>query len=94
MKSLPQIIYDAYPDADLLPIDPPKASESAKDFARRARRARDTLFEFIAIEASEAESIPDFMRMLGTAVNDLSCVIRDAARELASNEEDRIRADG
>ena len=42
-----QAIYRAYPDSDLLPIDPPAAGETIGDFVVRAEGAGDTLFLFL-----------------------------------------------
>ena len=35
-KMAAKVIYEAYPDYDVLPIEPPKPSESIRDFAIRA----------------------------------------------------------
>ena len=51
----PQVIYEAYPDHDLLPIDPPRAGETIREFKARAEHAGDTtvdpvtgqLFQFV-----------------------------------------------
>jgi hypothetical protein len=56
VKNLAQIIYGAYPDTDLLPIDPAEALKSTKALDKAARRpGGDGLFSFIVAEALEAE---------------------------------------
>ena len=61
MKNLAQIIYGAYPEADLLPIDPVKDLETLAALHRAGRRPGqvgygDGLFSFIVAEATEAEA--------------------------------------
>ena len=52
-KHVAQVIYRAYPDSDLLPVDPPMAGETIGDFAVRAEGAGDTLFLFLCREAND-----------------------------------------
>ena len=46
-ETAPQIIYQSYPDADLLPIEAPKPGETISQFRVRAEDAGDTLFSAI-----------------------------------------------
>ena len=36
-RTIPHIIYRAFPDSDVLPIDPPKAGETIDEFAARVQ---------------------------------------------------------
>jgi len=49
----PQVIYEAYPDHDVLPIEPLKPGETIGEFAYRAENAGDTLFLFLCREAND-----------------------------------------
>ena len=57
-----QVIYRAYPDSDLLPIDPPTAGETIDDFALRAEAAGDTLFLFLCREAKDDIDVEEYLR--------------------------------
>lgn len=46
-KTVAEILYESYPDSDLLPIDPPRPGETIDEFADRAEHAGDTLFLFL-----------------------------------------------
>ena len=50
-EAVPQILHDAYPDHDLLPIEPPRPDETVTAFKRRAEEAGDTLLLFLCREA-------------------------------------------
>lgn len=59
MKNLAQIIYGAYPDTDVLPIDPAADLKSLAALDKAGRRPGghgDGLFSFIVAEALEAEA--------------------------------------
>lgn len=49
-----KLVYDAYPDSDLLPISPPRARETLDAYRRRLKAAGedvgDTLFLFVMLE--------------------------------------------
>lgn len=70
----PQIIYAAYPDQDLLPIEPPKPGESISDFEVRARDAADTLFLFLCREAEDEIDAEEYSRRLDRAIGDIQAV--------------------
>ena len=72
-----QTIYRAYPDSDLLPIDPPAAGETIDDFTRRAEAAGDTLFLFLCREANDEIDVEEYLDRLDRAQRDIEAV-RDA----------------
>ena len=72
-----QVIYQSYPDQDLLPIDPPKPEETISAFAVRAQEAGDTLFLFLCREANEDIDAHEYITRLDRAINDIEHV-RDA----------------
>jgi hypothetical protein len=76
----PQIIYEAYPDHDLLPIEPPRSGETIHEFAARAENAADTLFLFLCREADDEIDACEYVARLDRAVADIQCV-RDAFRD-------------
>jgi hypothetical protein len=70
----PQTIYRAYPDSDLLPIDPPAAGEAIGDFAVRAEGAGDTLFLFLCREANDEIDAEEYLERLHRARRDIDAV--------------------
>ena len=70
----PQIIYHGYPEADLLPIEPPKPSERIGTFKLRAEDAGDTLFLFLCREADDEIDADEFLRRLDRAITDIEQV--------------------
>ena len=69
-----QVIYRAYPDSDLLPIDPPTAGETIGDFAVRAEAAADTLFLFLCREANDDIDAHEYRKRLDRALRDIEQV--------------------
>ncbi len=72
-----EVIYEAYPDSDLLPIEPPRPGETISDFSVRAEQAGDTLFLFLCREADEEIDTPEYLARLARAIGDIEWV-RDA----------------
>ena len=79
-ETTPQVIYEAYPDHDVLQIEPPKPGETIGEFAYRAENAGDTLFLFLCREADEEIDAHVYMARLDRAIGDIQSV-RDAFRE-------------
>jgi hypothetical protein len=76
------IIYEAYPDHDLLPIEPPRAGDTIGDFAARAEGAGDTLFLFLCREADDEIDAHEYVARLDRAIRDIQDVqqaFRDAS---------------
>ena len=68
-------LYNAYPDSDLLSVDPPSESETWDEFLPRAEGAGDTLFLFIAREVSDCEDDShEIYRRLVTAEGQLETI--------------------
>jgi hypothetical protein len=73
--SAARIIYQAYPDQDLLPIDPPERGETIRAFADGALDAGDTLFLFLCREAGDdCNDAAEYVRRLDRAINDIEHV--------------------
>ena len=79
-----QTIYRAYPDSDLLPIDPPALGETIGEFAVRAEAAADTLFLFLCREANDEIDVEEYLSRLDRAQRDIEAV-RDAFDNLVVN---------
>ena len=67
-------IYQAYPDSDLLPMDPPTDGETIGDFAARAETAGDTLFLFLCREANDDIDVDEYRNRLDRALRDIEHV--------------------
>ena len=78
-KTAPRVIYEAYPDQDILPIEPPQPGETIGDFEVRARDAGDTLFLFLCREAEDEIDADEYVKRLDRAIRDI-----DAVRETFS----------
>ena len=76
-ETVPRILYEAYPDHDLLPIEPPKPGETIGAFKLRAEDAGDTLFLLLCREADDEISADDYSERLDRAMQDIAAV-RDA----------------
>ena len=73
-EMVPQILYGAYPDHDLLPIEPPHPGEPIGAFARRAEQAGDTLFLFLCREADDEIDAEEYLSRLDRALRDIDAV--------------------
>lgn len=82
-----RIIYEAYPDNDLLPIEPPKPEETIGAFARRAEQAADTLFLFLCREADDEIDAAEYLSRLDRAMRDIDAV-RIACRDHIGTDAD------
>jgi hypothetical protein len=76
----PQIIYEAYPDHDLLPIEPPGPHEKIGQFKERAENAGDTLFLFLCREADDDIDVREYVARLNRAIGDIQ-IVQEACRE-------------
>ena len=76
-ETVPQVLYEAYPDNDLLPIEPPHPGELIGAFARRAAQAGDTLFLFLCREADDEIEVDEYIARLDRAMRDIE-EVRDA----------------
>jgi hypothetical protein len=71
---VPSILYEAYPDQDLLPIEPPRPGETIGEFKLRAEDAGDTLFLFLCREADDEIDVEEYLARLDRAIRDIECV--------------------
>ncbi|MCK4661002.1 MAG: hypothetical protein KAV82_15885 [Phycisphaerae bacterium] len=69
-----RVLYEAYPDNDLLPIEPPHPGELIGAFARRAEQAGDTLFLFLCREADDEIDAEEYLSRLDRALRDIDAV--------------------
>lgn len=83
-----QVIYQAYPDSDLLPIGPPMTGETIGDFAVRAEAAADTLFLFLCREANDDIDPDEYRNRLDRARRDIERVL-DAFTEFPIDDAHR-----
>lgn len=86
-NAIAQVIYRAYPDSDLLPIDPQSVDESIGDFAVRSEAAGDTLFLFLCREANDDIDAEEYLRRLDRALRDIEHV-RNAIANLVGDSDD------
>jgi hypothetical protein len=73
-ETAPRILYEAYPDQDLLPIEPPQPSETIGEFRLRAEDAGDTLFLFLCREADDEIDADEYVARLDRAMRDVASV--------------------
>ena len=86
-----EAVDEAYPDSDLLPIEPPRSGETISEFSVRAEPAGDTLFLFLCREADEEIDVPEYLARLTRAIGDIewvrdAFVIAPATRDEAADE--------
>lgn len=79
-----QIIYHAYPDSDLLPVEPPQTGETIATFKTQAENAGDTLFLFLCREADDEIDPQEYLDRLDRAINDIEHV-RGAVADVLIN---------
>jgi hypothetical protein len=79
LPNLARIIYEAYPDSDLLPIDPQRDCRSLDDLLERVttQDIGDTLFKFIVLEIVEGGegTLEGAIRVLKRARKDADAVL-------------------
>lgn len=86
MKNLAKVIYNAYPDSDLLPIDSTKHLKSLDVLRDHVNTydIGDNLFKFIVNEIHETldhDGMVSVLAALHRASNDLSLVIEAVERK-------------
>jgi hypothetical protein len=74
VETAPRILYEAYPDQDLLPIEPPQPGETIAKFKLRAEDASDTLFLFLCREADDEIDAGEYIARLDRAMRDIAAV--------------------
>jgi len=79
-----QILYRAYPDVDLLPIEPSAPGDTISAFKTRVEDAGDTLFLFLCREADDDIDPQEYLDRLDRAIRDIEAV-RHALAECVAN---------
>ena len=78
--NIARIIYDAYPHADLLPIDPEQDCRSLQSLLARATNENigDSLFTFMVVEIDEGgeSTLAGAIRVLDQAKADVEAVLQ------------------
>jgi hypothetical protein len=72
--AVPRLLYESYPDQDLLPIESPKPGETIAEFKLRAEDAGDTLFLFLCREADDEIDADEYIARLDRAMRDIEAV--------------------
>ena len=94
--NLARIIYDAYPDSDLLPIDPEKHCRSLDDLWRwvTTQDIGDTLFKFFVTEVVEGGegTLEGAVRVMKRARKDAEAVLQALTRAQGGRSEGRRSA--
>jgi hypothetical protein len=87
MKVTPKDIYDAYPAADLLALEPPEENETFEAYKKRVGGNKgilacgDTLFAFLLFEAQDESDPDEVIRRFDTAVSDIEQVVEALANK-------------
>ena len=94
--NLARIIYEAYPDSDLLPIDPERDCRSLDDLMERVttQNIGDTLFKFLVTEIVEGGegTLEGAIRVLKRARKDVDAVLQALFRARADHLEESPKA--
>lgn len=86
--NLAQILYDAYPHSDLLPIDPSVDLTDIKTLTQKVASTNigDGLFAFVVIELDESGGhLDEAIRLLQRASHDVDAVLQAVMTEKQSH---------
>jgi len=82
--NIARLVYDAYPDSDLLPLDPERDCRDLRALIEKVRGTDigDTLFRFLVLEIVEGgeETLDGAIRVMERAHNDVDAVLRALKR--------------
>jgi len=100
--NLARIVYDAYPDSDLLPLDPDRDCRNLQVLYEKVRHDSigDTLFQFLVLEIVEGGegTLEGAIRVLKRARKDVDAVLQAllcaSAEHLEESPKDANRAGG
>ena len=96
LLNLGRLFYEAYPDSDLLPIDPQRDCRSLDDLLERVttQDIGDTLFKFLVTEIVEGGegTLEGAIRVLKRARQDADAVLRALFRARAKHLDESPRA--
>jgi len=94
--NIARIIYDAYPHADLLPIEPDQDCRSLQTLLIKVTgdNIGDSLFRFIVVEIVEGgeSTIAGAIRVMERAREDIEAVLQ-AFQTASVNQNDKIQED-
>ena len=94
--NIARVIYDAYPNADLLPIDPEQDCRSLHDLLAKVTTETigDGLFKFIVVEIVEGgeSSLNGAVRVTERAREDVEAVLQ-ALRDASINQNNKSKED-
>jgi hypothetical protein len=89
--NIARILYDAYPDSDLLPLDPDRDCRSLQVLLEKVRSTSigDTLFEFLVLEIVEGGegTLEGAIRVVKRARKDVDVVLQALRRARAERLE-------
>jgi len=94
--NIARVIYDAYPHADLLPINPEQDCRSLRDLLAKVtgENIGDGLFKFIVVEIVEGgeSSLDGAVRVMERAREDVEAVLQ-ALRASSVNQNNKSKED-
>jgi hypothetical protein len=94
--NIARIIYDAYPHADLLPIDPEQDCQNLKTLLVKvtSENIGDSLFKFVVVEIVEGgeSTIAGAIRVMEQARKDVEVVLQ-ALKDASVNQNDKSKED-
>jgi predicted RNA-binding Zn-ribbon protein involved in translation (DUF1610 family) len=95
--NIARILYDAYPDSDLLPLDPDQDCRDLQALLGKVRSSNigDTLFQFLVLEIVEGSegTLDGAVRVIERARDDVDAVLQALIRA-RSGRTDEHRKDG
>lgn len=87
-----RIVYDAYPDSDLLPLDPDRDCRNLQSLLQKVRSANigDTLFQFLVLEIAEGGEgkIDGAIHVIERARDDVDAVLQALIRAQGGRAEE------
>jgi len=90
--NIARIVYDAYPDSDLLPLDPDQDCRNLEVLLKEVQSADvgDTLFQFLVTEIVEGGegTLEGAIRVLKRARKDVDAVLQALVRAKAEHVEE------
>ena len=94
--NIARVIYDAYPHADLLPIDPDKDCQNLQELLAKVtgENIGDGLFRFIVVEIVEGgeSTVDGAIRVIERAREDVEAVLQ-ALRAASENQNNKTQED-
>jgi len=93
--NIARILYDAYPDSDLLPLDPDRDCRDLQVLLEKVRSSSigDTLFQFLVIEIIEGGegTLDGAVRVIKRARGDVDAVLQALIRARSGRTEEHCK---